>query len=169
MSLADWVSSASSIWRSDRVSPNPMGMFDSSLARSYWYWPTSPAVTVIIGPSAPGASGWSRRMTTALAILVSEAMGTDASGPDCWANPSAGIATAPWPTTGQGRAGAVPGTVIRAARTETERGGGNGRVIRRTATTPAATRAITSKPTIDHQNRRWEGRRWALRSLRVRR
>ena len=113
-----------------------MGMFDSSLARSYWYWPTSPAVTVIIGPSAPGASGWSRRMTTALAILVSEAMGTDGSGPDCSAKPSAGIDTAPWPTTGQGRAGAVPGTVSRAARTETERGGANGRVIRRTATTP---------------------------------
>ena len=60
-------------------------MFDSSSSRSTPYWATSSGVTVMTGPLAPTASGWSRKMTTAVVILVSEAMGTDGSGPDWWA------------------------------------------------------------------------------------
>ena len=59
-------------------------MLDSSLASSYRYSATSGATTVTVGPLAPGATGWSRRMTSAVVILVREATGTEASGPD-WA------------------------------------------------------------------------------------
>ena len=54
MSLADWVSSASSIWRSVRVSPAWMATLDSSLWSSGSYSATSAAVTVMTRARPPG-------------------------------------------------------------------------------------------------------------------
>ena len=61
-----------------------MGTVDWSLCSSLSYSATSAAVMVMDGPLAPAGIGWSRSTTRALVILVSEAMGTDDSGPD-WA------------------------------------------------------------------------------------
>jgi hypothetical protein len=85
MSLADRTSSDSSIWRSVSTSPVWMGTVDWSLCSSLSYSVTSSAVTVMEGPAAPAGTGWSRRITKALVSLVKEAIGTDGSGPDCWA------------------------------------------------------------------------------------
>ena len=82
--MADWVSMASSIWRSVRVSPAWMAMLDSSMCNSAWYSAASSGVMVMFGPVAPGAIGWSFRTTTAVVIFVNEAMGTGDSDPD-WA------------------------------------------------------------------------------------
>ena len=54
MSLADWISRASSIWRSVSTSPAWMGTVDWSLWSSLSYSATSSAVTVMDGPAAPG-------------------------------------------------------------------------------------------------------------------
>src|SRR5665213_706304 len=114
MSLADWVSSASSIWRSVMVSPIWMAMLDSSRWSSAWYSATSAAVTVMVGPSDPGGTGWSSSTTTAVVILVNEAIDTGNSRPDWALNPSDGTTTAPWPLDGHGRTGGPPGTMAAA-------------------------------------------------------
>src|SRR3974390_415142 len=108
-SLADWVRRASSISCSVRTSPTTIGTLDSSLWSSLSYSATSALVTVIEGPAAPAGSGWSRSTTRAVVILLSEATGTDGSGPDLVAYPSDGTATAACPTAGQGREGTPPG------------------------------------------------------------
>jgi hypothetical protein len=58
-------------------------MLVSSLSRSTSNWAASSAVTVMPGPLLPTGTGWSRSTTTAVVILVSDAMGTGASGADC--------------------------------------------------------------------------------------
>src|ERR1700692_3809704 len=112
MSLADWVNSASSIWRSLRFSPAWMGMLDSSRCSSAWYSAASSAVNAMVGPWVPAGTGWSRSTTTAVVSLVREAIGTGPSRPDWALNPIDGTTTAPWPLDGHGRAGGPPGTAV---------------------------------------------------------
>jgi hypothetical protein len=69
-------------------------MLVSSFCRSTSNWLASSAEMVMEGPLASTASGWSRRTTTAVAILASEAMGTGPSSADWSAYPSDGISTA---------------------------------------------------------------------------
>src|SRR5665213_4342921 len=114
MSLADWVRSASSIWRSLRFSPAWMGMLDSSRCSSAWYSAASSDVNVMVAPCAPAGTGWSRRITTAVVSLVREAIGTGPSRPDWALYPIDGTTTAPWPLDGHGRAGGPPGTTVAA-------------------------------------------------------
>ena len=57
MSLADWVTSASSICSSVSTSPVRMGTVDWSLCNSVSYSATSAAVMVIGGPLLPAAIG----------------------------------------------------------------------------------------------------------------
>ena len=155
--LADWVSIPSSSWRSVSCSPRATSTVDSSLWASLAYSATSAGPMVTVGPGAPAATGWSRSTTTAVVILVSDATGTETSGPDEAANPSAGTSTAAWPFDGQGREGVVPGTARVEARDAWSTGLGSGRSIRRTArsVTPAATsRATTTIVTSSHLDRR---------------
>ena len=58
-------------------------MLVSSSDRSFPNWAASSGVMVMVGPLLPGGTGWSRSTTSAVVILVSEAIGTGASGPDC--------------------------------------------------------------------------------------
>ncbi len=128
---------------------------DSSLWISLSYSATSAAVTVMDGPLAPGGTGWSFSTTRALVILVSEAMGTADSGPDCAAKPRAGTDTAPWPVVGQGRDGLAPGTTNDSGRPGVTTGRASGRLIRCAPTRPAATstRTTTAVTTAHHTRR----------------
>src|SRR5665213_665751 len=150
MSLADWVSIASSIWRSVSVSPTWMTMLDSSRCSSASYSATSSAVTVMTGPSPPAAMGWSFSTTTAVVILVSEAMGTGISGPDWALNPRDGTTTAPWPFAGHGSTGFAPGTTAAAVTMAWGTVGASVALMRCTATHDVPPTSNTATPPTTH-------------------
>ena len=155
--MAEATRSAWRSWTSLIASPDCSGMFVSSLARSTPNWAASSSSTGTSGPLDPGGTGWSRRTTTAVAILVSDATGTGDSGPDCTAYPREGMDTAACPPGGQGSCGADPGTTSDACRTVAMAGCRNGRVARWTpidAAMAATTSTRAAIPAISHRRRR---------------
>ena len=111
------------------------------------------------GPAAPAGIGWSRRITRALVIFVSEAMGTGASGPDCSEYPRAGMAMAPCPLAGHGRDGLAPATVTWADTPTCRAGAVRGRLIRTAPAQVTETRTSTATRTMAHRSRRCVRRR----------
>ncbi len=126
-------------------------MLDSSRCSSASYSATSPVVTVMSGPSAPAAIGWSLSTTTAVVILVSEATGTGISGPDWALNPRDGTTTAPWPFAGHGSIGGAPGTTVAAVTMAWGTVGASGALMRCAATADVPPHQHHGQP--DHEPR----------------
>src|SRR6201999_2621455 len=81
MLSADGSSSASSAWRSVRVSPAATGTSESPALACDGDAAASDAWTVISGPDPSAGSGWSSRITYAVISLATLAIGTGRLAP----------------------------------------------------------------------------------------
>jgi hypothetical protein len=109
---AEASSSASRASRSLSCSPALTFTTDWPSFTSLPYAAASAAVTVMVGPDSPSASGWCLRMRYAVIVLATLAIGSAVLvSPEVPSMPTPSTSTAACPMPGQTRAGDAPGMV----------------------------------------------------------